>query len=44
VQGNENIGTEGRRSFFRPKSVGRSIGREFGALYDDYAKYVYLSA
>ena len=44
VQGNENIGSEGRGSFFRPKSVGRSVGRKFGVLYDDYVKYVFVTA
>ena len=44
VQGNENIGNEGRGSFFRPKSVGRSVGRKFSVLYDEDVKYVFLSA
>ena len=44
VQGNENSGNEGRGSFFRPKSVGRSVGRKFGVLYDEYVKYKVLSA
>ena len=29
---------------FRPKSVGRRVGRKFGVLYDEYAKYKALSA
>ena len=31
-------------SCFRPKLVGRPVGRKFGFLYDEYVKYVVLSA
>ena len=29
---------------FRPKLVGRPVGRKFGFLYDEYVKYAILSA
>ena len=30
--------------YFRPNFFGRSFGRKFGVLYDDYVKDVFVSA
>jgi hypothetical protein len=40
----ESNGGRNPSGSFRPKSVGRYVGRKFGVLYDEYAKYKVLSA
>ena len=38
-EGGRVVGTS-----FRPKPVGRWVGRKFGVLYDNYVNYVILNA